>query len=167
MRGVTRYLTIVIVLYGCRGAAASSDDSTAAVSAQASAPAIDWAKVDSAFGRTGAMQPGDVRRYSMPRGDLRVTAAGVTIRPGFALGSWTAMKAHGTGVVAMGDLVLAERAGFVLASAVLFWFVARAFDPRHPLRDLAFAVSVSIGAYVLFGRVLDLQLPGGVLAAWL
>ena len=109
MRGVTRYLTIAIVLYGCRGAAASSDDSTAAVSAQASAPALDWAKVDSAFGRTGVMQPGDVRRYSMPRGDLRVTAAGVSIRPGFALGSWTAMKAHGTGVVAMGDLVLTER----------------------------------------------------------
>lgn len=65
------------------------------------------------------------------------------------------------------DLVLAERAGFVIASAVLFWFVARAFDPRHPLRDAAFAVTVSIGAYVLFGRVLDLPLPAGVLTGWL
>jgi putative tricarboxylic transport membrane protein len=64
------------------------------------------------------------------------------------------------------DLVLAERAGFIIASAVLFWFVARAFDPRHPLRDGVFAVSVSIAAYLLFGRVLDLQVPGGALAAW-
>jgi putative tricarboxylic transport membrane protein len=65
------------------------------------------------------------------------------------------------------DLLLAERAGFVLASAALFWFVARAFDPRHPLRDAAFAVAVSTGAYLLFGRVLDLQLPAGVLTGWL
>lgn len=65
------------------------------------------------------------------------------------------------------DLALAERAGFVIASAALFWFVARAFDPRHPLRDAAFAVTVSIGAYLLFGRVLDLPLPAGVLSGWL
>jgi hypothetical protein len=65
------------------------------------------------------------------------------------------------------NLVLAERAGFVLASAVLFWFVARAFDPRHPLRDGLFAAVVSATAYFLFACVLDLQLPGGVLAAWL
>ncbi|MBI2187091.1 MAG: tripartite tricarboxylate transporter TctB family protein [Acidobacteria bacterium] len=65
------------------------------------------------------------------------------------------------------DLLLAERAGFVIASAVLFWFVARAFDPRHPLRDAAFAVAVSTGAYLLFGRVLDLPLPAGVLSGLL
>jgi hypothetical protein len=54
------------------------------------------------------MQPGDVRRYAMPRGDLRVTAAGVSIRPSLALGSWTAMKAHSGGATATGDLVLTE-----------------------------------------------------------
>jgi hypothetical protein len=42
----------------------------------------------------------------MPRGDLKVTAAGVSIKPAFALGSWVAFKAHGEGAVAMGDLVL-------------------------------------------------------------
>jgi putative tricarboxylic transport membrane protein len=63
------------------------------------------------------------------------------------------------------NLLLAERAGFVLASAVLFWFVARAFDPRHPLRDGLFAAAVSSGAYLLFARVLDLQLPAGF-AGW-
>jgi hypothetical protein len=72
------------------------------------APAIDWTRVDSALGRKGAMQPGDVYRYGMPRSDLRVTAAGVTIRPAFALGSWIAFRAHEGGAVAMGDLVLTE-----------------------------------------------------------
>jgi putative tricarboxylic transport membrane protein len=78
---------------------------------------------------------------------------------------WRPIALVGAGLVL--DLVLAERAGFVIASAVLFWFVARAFDPRHPLRDAAFGVAVSTSAYLLFGRVLDLPLPAGVLTGWL
>jgi putative tricarboxylic transport membrane protein len=62
------------------------------------------------------------------------------------------------------NLLLAETGGFIIASVVLFWCVARAFDPRHPVRDALFAVGVSVGAFLLFGRVLDLQLPAGVLA---
>lgn len=110
MRNSVLYLTTAAVLAGCSGTAPSNADSASGVpeSAQANAPAIDWARVDSAFGRTGTMQPGDVRRYGMPRGDLRVTAAGVSIKPAFALGSWTAMKAHAGGAVATGDLVLTE-----------------------------------------------------------
>jgi hypothetical protein len=81
----------------------------AAATADAQAPAIDWPAVDAAIGRTGAMQDGGVRRYSMPRSDMQVTAGGVRLRPAFALGSWLAMKpASGGGVVAMGDLVLTE-----------------------------------------------------------
>ncbi|HEX9564912.1 MAG TPA: DUF1259 domain-containing protein [Gemmatimonadaceae bacterium] len=72
------------------------------------ATTIDWTAVDSALGRTGAVQPGDVRRFGMPRGDLRVSAHGVALRPAFALGSWIAFKAHGDGAVAAGDLVLTE-----------------------------------------------------------
>ena len=60
------------------------------------------------------------------------------------------------------NLAFAERAGFVIASAVLFWCTARAFDPRHPARDAAFALAVSAGAYFLFARVLQLSLPAGV-----
>ena len=62
------------------------------------------------------------------------------------------------------NLLLAETGGFIVASAALFWFVARAFDAGHPLRDALFAVGVSVAAFLLFGRVLDLQLPAGVLA---
>ena len=108
MRRTIWYLTTAAVA-GCSGAAASDGTPAAAgESAQTNAPAIDWVRVDSAFGRSGTMQPGDVRRYGMPRGDLKVTAAGVSIRPAFALGSWTAMKAHAGGAVAAGDLVLTE-----------------------------------------------------------
>jgi putative tricarboxylic transport membrane protein len=64
-------------------------------------------------------------------------------------------------------VALLERIGFVGAAAVLFWFTARAFDHRHPLRDTAFAIALSIASYVLFARVLQLQLPAGVLARWL
>ena len=69
---------------------------------------IDWKAVDKALGRTGTMQPGNVRRYGMPRSDMRVTVKGVRIKPGFALGSWLAMTPHGDGVMAMGDMVLKE-----------------------------------------------------------
>jgi hypothetical protein len=65
------------------------------------------------------------------------------------------------------DVVLLETAGFVLASAVLFWFVARAFDGHRPVRDAVFAVGVSVASYLLFVRVLKLSLPEGVLGGWL
>jgi len=64
-------------------------------------------------------------------------------------------------------VAMLERVGFVGAAAVLFWFTARAFDARHPVRDGLFAIALSIGAYFLFARVLQLQLPAGVLARWL
>ena len=101
-------ILIPVAVMCFQACAAKADEAAAkADTTNTAAPApIDWARVDSALGRTGAMQPGDVRRYGMPRGDLKVTAAGVAIRPAFALGSWIAFKAHGDGAVAMGDLVL-------------------------------------------------------------
>jgi putative tricarboxylic transport membrane protein len=71
----------------------------------------------------------------------------------------------GVGVVL--NLLLAERAGFLIGSALLFWFVARAFDERHPWRHAAFAVGLSVAAYVLFAEVLQLPLPAGVMAGLL
>ena len=75
--------------------------------APAGAQDIDWGKVDAAFGRKATVS-GDVHRYGFPRSDLSVTLDGVAIKPGFALGSWVALKpAHG-GAMVMGDLVLLE-----------------------------------------------------------
>jgi hypothetical protein len=73
----------------------------------AHAQAIDWQKVDDAFGRKAAVSE-DVHRYGFPRTDLTVTLDGVTIKPALALGGWVAFKpAHG-GAMVMGDLVLLE-----------------------------------------------------------
>jgi putative tricarboxylic transport membrane protein len=62
-----------------------------------------------------------------------------------------------TGVVS--HLLLAERAGFIVAATVLFWCTARAFDNRHPVRDAIAALAISLASYVLFARVLQLSLP--------
>jgi putative tricarboxylic transport membrane protein len=78
---------------------------------------------------------------------------------------WRSVALIGAGVVA--NLVLVERAGFLVASALLFWLVARAFDDRHAVRDAMFAVGVSAAAYLLFTQVLQISLPAGVLADWL
>jgi uncharacterized protein DUF1259 len=69
----------------------------------------DWSAVEHALGRRGATQPGGVMRFGFPRTDLRVTTAGVEIRPALALGSWAAFIDVGGGhAMVMGDLVLTE-----------------------------------------------------------
>ena len=75
--------------------------------ATADAQAIDWAKIDGIFGRTGAVG-GTVHRYGFPRSDLQVTLDGVTIRPTLALGGWIALQPMGNMAMAMGDLVLLQ-----------------------------------------------------------
>lgn len=65
------------------------------------------------------------------------------------------------------DVLLLERAGFIVASAALFWITARAFDATRPVRDAAFALGISVACYVVFVRWLDLSLPAGMLAGWL
>jgi putative tricarboxylic transport membrane protein len=73
------------------------------------------------------------------------------------------------GFVAAGIIVnvfLMERAGFVLASTLLFWLTARAFDRTRPVRDVVFALGVAVATYLLFARVLQLSLPAGVLRGW-
>jgi hypothetical protein len=74
-----------------------------------SATAANWASVEDALGRKGAMQPGDVIKFAFPRSDLTVTVGGVTLKPALALGGWTAFKETGKGqAMVMGDLVLTE-----------------------------------------------------------
>jgi hypothetical protein len=68
----------------------------------------DWKPVEQALGKSGSMQPGDVYKVSFPRSDLKVTAAGVELKPALALGTWVAFKRVGEMTVVMGDLVLTE-----------------------------------------------------------
>jgi hypothetical protein len=57
------------------------------------------------------------------------------------------------------NLLMAESVGFVVASTAMFWLTARAFDRSHPVRDGLFAAGVSLAAYLLFARLLQLPLP--------
>jgi hypothetical protein len=68
----------------------------------------DWKPVEEALGKSGSIQPGDVYKVSFPRSDLKVTAAGVELKPALALGTWVAFKRMGDMTVVMGDLVLTE-----------------------------------------------------------
>lgn len=75
---------------------------------QQQAGATDWKPVEQALGKKGSMQPGDVYKVSLPRSDLKVTVAGVELKPALALGSWVAFKKSGDTTMVMGDLVLTE-----------------------------------------------------------
>src|SRR5258705_2340956 len=67
-----------------------------------------WTPVETALGRSGQMQPGDVYKVAVPRRDMKVVKDGVTVAPGLALGSWLAFKKMGNEAMVMGDLVLTE-----------------------------------------------------------
>ena len=69
----------------------------------------DWESVDRALGRPGAVQSGDVHRYSFPRTDLAVSLDGVRLKPALALGSWLAFRDMGDHAEVMGDLVLTQQ----------------------------------------------------------
>ena len=89
-----------------------------------------------------------------------MNSGGLTAEPAGA--GWKAILIIGVGIAL--DLLLLERAGFIVASSILFWLTARAFDATHPSRDVLFAVVLSVAVYVLFVRVLQVPLPAGVLA---
>src|SRR6266568_2036030 len=88
--------TLCLLACNCSFAPAQ-DDSTAA-----------WKPVETALGRSGQMQPGDVYKFALPRKDMKIVKDGVTIAPGLALGSWLAFKKMGNEAMVMGDLVLSE-----------------------------------------------------------
>jgi hypothetical protein len=91
----------------CAGSVAIALVAITSAGSSQQAAAGDWSSVEQMLGRRGTTQPGGVMRFAFPRIDLQVTAAGVAIRPAFALGSWAAFTDVGGGhVMVMGDLVL-------------------------------------------------------------
>src|SRR5690242_7359686 len=80
----------------------------AVVSTCASAAEVDWSKVDQAIGKQGTDQPGGVRKFGLPRSDLKIAVDGVAIKPSLALGSWVAFQPAGAEAMVMGDLVLTD-----------------------------------------------------------
>jgi putative tricarboxylic transport membrane protein len=61
------------------------------------------------------------------------------------------------------DALLIERLGFVISSTLLFWGVAFGFGSRHYLRDALSGLALALAAYLTFTRLLDLNLPAGLL----
>jgi hypothetical protein len=78
---------------------------------------------------------------------------------------WRPLALIGAGAAL--HVLLAESLGFIVAAAVLFWLVARAFDARRPARDLACGLGVAAASYLLFDYALGLPLPAGMLGTWL
>jgi hypothetical protein len=98
---ISRFAIVALVTSGC---ATPSQIATGQAT-----PSSAWANTDAALGRSGAAQPGGVMKYSFPRSDLQVIAAGVSLKPAFALGSWVAFRPMAGGnAMVMGDLVLTE-----------------------------------------------------------
>lgn len=58
---------------------------------------------------------------------------------------------------------LLEVLGWILAAALLFWSVARAFGSTRALFDLSAGLLASSGIYLIFAVVLGLPLPSGLL----
>src|SRR5258706_14766092 len=76
--------------------------------AAADAAEIDWSKLDRAFGKPGAVLPGGVHKWGLPRTDLKITVDGIILKPTLALGTWLAFLPTEGGAMFMGDLVLTE-----------------------------------------------------------
>jgi putative tricarboxylic transport membrane protein len=61
-------------------------------------------------------------------------------------------------------VALLQPAGFVVASSMQFYLIARAFGSRTAIRDVLVAIAFSIVLFFVFSNGLGLQLPPGILA---
>jgi putative tricarboxylic transport membrane protein len=62
------------------------------------------------------------------------------------------------------QMALIGAAGFVLATTVLFACVARGFGSRRPGRDAAIGLVLTLGVYLFFVQLLNVNLPAGWLS---
>ena len=84
---------VTLVAVGCGGREAREEKAGQRPSTASVSPVtVNWTAVEQAMGRTGAMQPGDVYKFGLPRSDLSVTVDRIQLKPALALGSWVAFK---------------------------------------------------------------------------
>jgi hypothetical protein len=77
--------------------------------APAAAAGFDQAKIEQLTGAKGKLdEKAGVFKVTMPRSDLKVTAAGVHITPPMGLSCWAAFTREGKHTAVMGDIVLTE-----------------------------------------------------------
>ena len=77
--------------------------------------------------------------------------------------NWAAFAWITVGIILYGLLV--ERAGFLIASTLLFVLVARGFDSRRWVPNALIGLAVAAFIFTVFNYGLGLQLPAGVLRA--
>lgn len=107
-----------------------------------------WASVEEALGRKGTVQPGNIIKFSFPRGDLSVTLAGVTLKPAFALGGWVAFQQIAKGeAMVMGDLVLTEDEVDPVMGALLAGGIAQTALHNHLLAESPHVMYMHIAAH--------------------
>jgi putative tricarboxylic transport membrane protein len=66
----------------------------------------------------------------------------------------------------LGVALLINLIGFVLAAGLLFACAARGFGSRHPMRDLAIGIALTLPIYWLFNVGLGVSLPP-LVNAWI
>jgi putative tricarboxylic transport membrane protein len=72
---------------------------------------------------------------------------------------WVAFAIISAGIIL--HMVLIGWAGFIIASTLLFAFIARGFGSKRPVRDVAIGAVIAILAFLLFTQGLGLNLPKG------
>lgn len=90
------------------------------------------------------------------------TAAGRpgAVKPESGESDWLGVIAITVGLLSQYFLI--ESLGFVLSAAFLFFAVAYGFRSRRYLRDAIVAIVLSLVTYLIFTRLLNLQLPPGI-----
>jgi putative tricarboxylic transport membrane protein len=58
-------------------------------------------------------------------------------------------------------MLLIGTAGFVIAGMALFVCVARGFDSKKPIRDFLIGAALSLGVFLFFVKLLNVNLPAG------
>ncbi|WP_193627254.1 tripartite tricarboxylate transporter TctB family protein [Brevibacterium sp. CFH 10365] len=66
-------------------------------------------------------------------------------------------------VACIGFVALLEPVGWILSAAALFWVIARALGSVHPIMDIWVAVFLSSIIQLIFGGLLGLPLPAGII----
>jgi len=72
---------------------------------------------------------------------------------------WSAFAWVSAGLIA--QMALVHTAGFVIAAAVLFSFVARGFGSRRWVRDFSMGLVLALLVFLFFVRFLNVNLPAG------
>jgi putative tricarboxylic transport membrane protein len=62
--------------------------------------------------------------------------------------------------------LLIERAGFIIATSVVFFGVAFAYGAKNLLKNLAISLIFSLIVYFAFSKGLNVSLPAGVLGVF-